>query len=216
MPAASRDGGGNTSSGDSGDTAVAPAPAGQMPCFVKGLEAALSGGVLGYVFGFGSKLVMFRGSGGFRARWAMAGIEAKSSARMFATFGGVYAAALCYSRRLRLKNDPFDGAVAGCSTGLLVGFQGGPMSALQSCLGLGVVSYYLEKMGVGTAPPEAASAAALPPQSAPGGHRAAVPRGAKGLPSGPPQDSGCCGKLHDVPSWVGHSIHLLLKPAFRL
>jgi hypothetical protein len=99
---------------DQQNTAAEPPPA-KLPCFVKGLEAAFSGGVLGYVFGFGSKMVMFRGSGGFKARWAVSALEGKSCARTFATFGGIYAAAMCYSRRLRLKNDAIDGAVAGCA-----------------------------------------------------------------------------------------------------
>lgn len=172
---------------DQQNTAAEPPPA-KLPCFVKGLEAAFSGGVLGYVFGFGSKMVMFRGSGGFKARWAVSALEGKSCARTFATFGGIYAAAMCYSRRLRLKNDAIDGAVAGCSTGLLIGFQSGAgaMGAAQSCLGLGVVSYYLEKLGVGT-PPEAFAASTPPTRLA---------------------------STADVmPPWMQSSVQLLLKPA---
>mmetsp|Transcript_36364 Transcript_36364/g.102729 ORF Transcript_36364/g.102729 Transcript_36364/m.102729 type:complete len:237 (-) Transcript_36364:201-911(-) len=132
-------------------------PQAQLPCFFKGVEAALSGAVLGYVFGWGSKMVMYRDGGGFRARLGAAAADGGSTAKTFGVFGGIYTAMQCYVGRIRQKQDPFNNAIAGCSTGLLVAYQGGPFVAAQSCIGIGIISYYIEKLGFGV-PPDAVAA----------------------------------------------------------
>uniref|UniRef100_A0A061SL25 Mitochondrial import inner membrane translocase subunit tim17 tim22 tim23 family protein n=1 Tax=Tetraselmis sp. GSL018 TaxID=582737 RepID=A0A061SL25_9CHLO len=118
-----------------------------LPCFFKGIEAGISGGILGYIFGLGSKMFLYREGGGLKARWGAAVTEAGSTARTFASFGAIYAAAMCYTRRLRNVEDPWNGAIAGCATGLAVGYRSGTLAAAQSCLGIGAISFYLEKIG---------------------------------------------------------------------
>lgn len=88
-------------------------PAFKVPCAFKGLEAVVSGGILGYVFGLGSKMMFYSGGGGLKGRWAAARLEAGGSARTFAIFGGVLSAAQCYVYRVRNKEGPINGAIAG-------------------------------------------------------------------------------------------------------
>ena len=112
----------------------------KAPCSIQGLTSALGGGALGYVFGFGRSLAQTRKLTGVHK----AGMESGST---FAIFGGVYAAAACFMSRLRQKDDFWNGGMAGCVTGVAVSWQGGPMSALQSCIGVGVFSAVLEILG---------------------------------------------------------------------
>ncbi|CAL5220624.1 g2667 [Coccomyxa viridis] len=119
-----------------------PVDGGQMLCIINGAMAGLSGGALGYVFGFGGKLIRHRGSG----RWKACRIEGWTSAKSFAMFGGVYAFASCITQRIRQKQDAINGGIAGCATGLALGWSGGPQAALQNMVMLGLFSYVVDSM----------------------------------------------------------------------
>ncbi|KAG7668646.1 hypothetical protein Ndes2526B_g03730 [Nannochloris sp. 'desiccata'] len=114
----------------------------QTPCSVNGLMAGISGGTLGYAFGFAGYWFSNRLKGTFRGSlgsgWA--------SAKTFGIMGGLYAAVSCFMLRLRQKQDAWNGAASGCATGLALGWAGGPARALQSCATLGAFSYFLDGM----------------------------------------------------------------------
>ena len=69
--------------------------------------------------------------------------EGWSSAKTFALFGGLYAASSCFVKRIRQTEDRWNGAISGCTTGLVLGWGNGPLPALQSCALLGAFSYFL-------------------------------------------------------------------------
>lgn len=121
--------------------------AAEMPCAINALTSGLSGGVLGFAFGFVPKVVGHRGSG----RWKASVGSGWESAKTFAIMGGLYTFASCFSKRLRQKEDAINGGVAGCATGLALGWNGGPVAAVQSCLGFGLFSLVLDYMGGGAA-----------------------------------------------------------------
>lgn len=125
--------------------------------------AAASGGALGFVFGFGSRVV--RGvsplvKGGTTAaaasassspaamtRLAAALADGRASAASFAAFGGIYSAAACAVSRARDADaDPLNGAIAGCITGAALGWKSGPGGMAQSCAMLGGFSYFIDRM----------------------------------------------------------------------
>jgi len=118
-----------------------------VPCTINGVMAAASGGALGFVFGAGSRLVRHSGAGRLRA----AAVDGRASARSFALFGGVYTAAACIAGRLRDAEDAWNGALAGCATGAVMGVSGGPAAALQSCALFGAFSYFIDRMQAGRA-----------------------------------------------------------------
>eukprot|EP01026_Neomeris_dumetosa_P039613 TRINITY_DN32565_c0_g3_i1.p1 TRINITY_DN32565_c0_g3~~TRINITY_DN32565_c0_g3_i1.p1 ORF type:complete len:233 (-),score=32.32 TRINITY_DN32565_c0_g3_i1:124-822(-) len=109
----------------------------KLPCTFSSLGMAAMGGIMGYVFGFGSTMIMHKGV----ARFAAAGIAAANQAKTFAALSGVFAFSSCIVTRIRLKEDAISHGVAGCTSGFAMGFSQGPMSGLQSCLGFGVLSY---------------------------------------------------------------------------
>ena len=123
-----------------------------IPCSINGAMAALSGGALGFVFGGGSRLARSAGAaappGG---RLAASLADGRASAKSFALFGGVYAAVSCVAARLRDAEDAWNGAVAGCVTGVAVSGAPTPAAALQSCLLFGAFSYFIDRMQAGRA-----------------------------------------------------------------
>ena len=123
-----------------------------IPCSINGAIAALSGGALGFVFGGGSRLARSAGApappGG---RLAASLADGRASAKSFALFGGVYAAVSCVAARLRDAEDAWNGAVAGCVTGVAVSGAPSPAAALQSCLLFGAFSYFIDRMQAGRA-----------------------------------------------------------------
>lgn len=108
-------------------------------CFAQGLTSAAGAGALGYFFGFVPALLRHKG----RA-WGLVNAEGMRSARQLALMSGLYTTIHCICGRIRLKEDGWNRAVAGCSTGLVLGWAGGPVSALQSCAGIGALSYFLD------------------------------------------------------------------------
>lgn len=148
-----------------------------IPCSITGLMAAASGGALGFVFGFGSRVV--RGASPLAAsasasaasaasaapssRIAAALADGRASAASFASFGGIYSAAACAVARVRdVDNDPLNGAIAGCVTGAALGWKGGGgvAGAAQSCAMLGGFSYFIDRMQGGQVAQAAAAAVA--------------------------------------------------------
>ena len=129
-----------------------------IPCSITGAMAAASGGALGFVFGFGSRVV--RGASPLARGGAAAGASApattrlaaalaagRASAASFAAFGGVYSAAACAVSRARdVEADPLNSAIAGCITGAALGWRSGPAGMAQSCAMLGGFSYFIDRM----------------------------------------------------------------------
>ncbi|KAL0045660.1 hypothetical protein WJX82_000815 [Trebouxia sp. C0006] len=133
----------------------------EMACTLKGLTSGLSGGALGYVFGFGGQLIKHRGKG----RWKACTAEGWSSAKTFAIMGGLYSAVSCFMQRLRQKDDAFNGGASGFATGLVLSWGGTPKAMLQSALGFGLFSFVIDYMGNQAAPPAAAAVAYAPSSS---------------------------------------------------
>eukprot|EP00882_Tetradesmus_deserticola_P019281 GHRQ01020743.1.p1 GENE.GHRQ01020743.1~~GHRQ01020743.1.p1 ORF type:complete len:225 (-),score=84.91 GHRQ01020743.1:344-1018(-) len=71
---------------------------------------------------------------------------------------GMYTAVHCICQRIRMVEDGWNRGIAGCSTGLVLGWKAGPWSALQSCAGIGLLSALID-LGGGAA--EAAQASML-------------------------------------------------------
>jgi len=112
----------------------------KVPCSIQGVTSAFGGGILGSVFGLGRGLFKTRVLKELRA-------TAWESASTFALFGGIYAAATCFVTRIRQREDFWNGGLAGCATGVIISWKGGPNSALQSCIGIGVVSAIFDTLG---------------------------------------------------------------------
>ncbi|DBA78676.1 hypothetical protein WJX77_005087 [Trebouxia sp. C0004] len=150
----------------------------EMPCTLKGLTSGLSGGALGYVFGFGGQLIKHRGKG----RWKACAAEGWSSAKTFAIMGGLYSAVSCFMQRLRQKDDAFNGGASGFATGIVLSWGGTPRAMLQSAIGFGLFSFVIDYMGNQAAPPAAAAVASasssfsLPYASSPCAYPASICR----------------------------------------
>lgn len=114
-----------------------------VPCIIKGVLSAVSGGVLGIMFGLFTGFVS-KTEG--MTRLASAGSRGMASGKSFALLGGVYTASSCYAKRLMQRDDAVTNIVAGCSTGLVTGWSGGPVSALQGCASFAAFSWLMEKV----------------------------------------------------------------------
>lgn len=110
-----------------------------VPCTFSAFGAALSGGALGFVFGFGQQVLKHKGKGRLKASSG----EGISSAQSFAACTGIYSLVSCVTQRLRQTNDAWNGAAGGCASGLVLGWGGGLQSVLSSCLIAGVLSYFV-------------------------------------------------------------------------
>jgi import inner membrane translocase subunit TIM22 len=117
-----------------------------QPCTVKGLAAAFSAGMLGYLFGFVPGVIRHRAS-----KWALVHLDGVRSAQSFAVMSGAYTAVHCICQRIREVEDGWNRGLAGCATGLALGWGNGPAGALQSCAGIGGLSYLLDFGGTGAA-----------------------------------------------------------------
>ncbi len=120
----------------------------RTPCTISGLGAACSSGLLGFVFGFGGYWLKERRRGVLRQ--ALKG--GLSSAKTFAVLGGLYTGVTCFMTRLRKKSDALNSGAAGCSTGLVLGWNsGGHVAAIQNCVMFGLFSYFLDNVSDGDA-----------------------------------------------------------------
>ncbi len=80
---------------------------------------------------------------------------------------GSYTAVHCICTRLRQVDDGINRGIAGCATGLVMGWGGSPSAALQSCLGFGLLSYIID-FGGGEQEAKAASFCCGAPRQAAG------------------------------------------------
>ncbi|GBG74990.1 hypothetical protein CBR_g19503 [Chara braunii] len=119
-------------------------------CLIGSLQAAVSGTVMGSIFGFGSGLFKRQGFKGALK-------EAGSSAKAFGLMSGVHTMVSCYLKRIRGKEDAINTGVAGCATGLVLSWGSTPQNMIQSCVGFGAFSYIFERLN----PPPAAVHAAI-------------------------------------------------------
>lgn len=110
-----------------------------QPCTIKGLASAAGAGALGYFFGFVPGIIKHKAR-----KWGLIHAEGLKSAQQLAIMSGLYTAVHCICQRVRQTEDGWNRGIAGCATGLALGWQGGPWSAAQSCVGLGVLSYVLD------------------------------------------------------------------------
>lgn len=67
-----------------------------------------------------------------------------ASASQLAIMSGMYTAVHCICQRIRMVEDGWNRGIAGCSTGLVLGWKAGPWSALQSCAGIGLLSALID------------------------------------------------------------------------
>lgn len=124
-----------------------------QPCTLKGLTSAFYAGALGYLFGFVPAMIKNKAR-----NWGAIHVDGVKSAQTFAIMSGLYTGVQCICQRLRQRDDGLNRALAGCSTGLVLGWGGGPWGAAQSCLGIGALSYFLD---MGTSGQPAAQATDL-------------------------------------------------------
>eukprot|EP00245_Coleochaete_scutata_P004475 TRINITY_DN17155_c0_g1_i1.p1 TRINITY_DN17155_c0_g1~~TRINITY_DN17155_c0_g1_i1.p1 ORF type:complete len:208 (+),score=41.80 TRINITY_DN17155_c0_g1_i1:118-741(+) len=108
-------------------------------CVAKGVGAAISGGIMGAVFGTGAGLVQRKS---FKGAFA----EGGTSAKTFAIMSAVHSLVTCYMKKLRGREDALNAGIAGCATGLALGWGGTPQTLLQGCLGFGAFSYIFDFM----------------------------------------------------------------------
>jgi len=134
-----------------------------QPCSIAGATSALFAGGLGYFFGFVPAAFKHRG-----AAWRAVHADGVRSAQTFAIMSGLYTAVHCIAQRLRRTEDGYNRLAAGCSTGLVLGWPGGPLSSAQSCIGIGALSYFLD---FGGSAPAAHAATAQRPAAAAGPRR---------------------------------------------
>lgn len=110
-----------------------------QPCTFKGVSSAFAAGSLGFLIGFVPSAFRHRGQG-----WSLSLGDGWRSGQALAIMSGLYTVISCICQRIRLVDDGWNRGVAGCATGLALGWKGGPASALQSCAGLGAVSYIID------------------------------------------------------------------------
>eukprot|EP00798_Chlamydomonas_sp_ICE-L_P001955 gene1955-33368_t len=88
-----------------------------------------------------------------------------TSAKSLALVSGSYTLAQCICYRLRLVDDGVNRGIAGCASGLAMGWAAGPTSAFNSCLGLGLFSYVFDFGGEAEPVAHAAGLGAPGPRS---------------------------------------------------
>lgn len=122
--------------------------------------------------------------------------EGLRSARSFALMSGVYAWVACLAQRVRRTEDGVNRGLAGCATGLVLGWNGPnpPLLAAQTCLGLGALSYFVDLAPAASTPPAQAATLSAVARSAAGESADSLQRAA-----GQPCISSCC-QLNLLPS----------------
>ncbi|KAF6255698.1 hypothetical protein COO60DRAFT_187159 [Scenedesmus sp. NREL 46B-D3] len=111
----------------------------RQPCTLKGVASAAYAGALGYFLGFVPAGIKFKGR-----QWGMVHAQGVASASQLAIMSGMYTAVHCICQRIRMVEDGWNRGIAGCSTGLVLGWKAGPWSALQSCAGIGLLSALID------------------------------------------------------------------------
>lgn len=113
-------------------------PSAQEFCLAKGVGAAISGAVMGGLFGTGAGLLK-------REKFKVALAEGGSSSKTFAIMSAVHSLVVCYLKRFRHKEDAINSGIAGCATGLALAWGGTPLGAAQSCLTFAAFSYVMDR-----------------------------------------------------------------------
>ncbi|XP_002978457.2 mitochondrial import inner membrane translocase subunit TIM22-3 [Selaginella moellendorffii] len=108
-------------------------------CVIKGVGDAMSGAVMGSVFGFGTGLFQKKGFKGALHSGA-------SSAKTFAILSGIHGFVTTLLIQIRGKKDAINAGIAGCATGIALSAPGNPAALLQGCATFGVFSYFVERM----------------------------------------------------------------------
>lgn len=126
----------------SSETELIAAPS--IPCSLTAVRSALGGGLLGYVFGFGQKLLTTRKLGPSHG-------GAVLTAKQFALIGALYSFVSCCAVRIRQKEDAWTSGVSGCATGLALSWSSGPSAAIRGCAVFGGLSAAIEMMNTNPA-----------------------------------------------------------------
>lgn len=111
----------------------------EQPCTLKGIQSAFAAGAFGYLLGFAPAVFRFKAKS-----WGLIHKEGWRSAQTIAVMSGLYTTVSCITARIRQKEDALTRGISGCATGLAIGWQGGPLAALQSCAGIGALSYIFD------------------------------------------------------------------------
>ncbi|UPR01216.1 mitochondrial inner membrane translocase [Chloropicon primus] len=123
-----------TAGGDRGNGASTAV--GEELCLLNGVAASLGSGILGWVIGFGSGIIRLKVEG---SRFRTSIQKANSSSKTFGLMGGMYTFMACASRKIRGKDDAVNLAIAGCASGIALGWE-----ALQSCAGMAAFSWFFD------------------------------------------------------------------------
>lgn len=126
-----------------------------QPCTLQAIGSAIPSGIIGWVFGFVPSVVSNRKFSAWKT-WTS---DAGASGKNLMVFSGVYGLVHCVLTRMRQHDDWINRGVAGCATGLAVGWSGGPQAAGQSCLGIGLLSSVIDLGSLGGEAPANAAAA---------------------------------------------------------
>jgi len=127
-------------------------------CLFRGASAAVIGAGLGIAFGaiFGlntptpeqlEKPLMTQVVEGFK----QTGRASVSSAKNFALVGAVFSTTECSIEHLRAKSDIYNGLAAGCISGGVLSWRGGPQGMALGCVGFaafsGAIDYFFGRHG---------------------------------------------------------------------
>lgn len=63
----------------------------------------------------------------------------------FAVVGGMFTASECVIEKMRAKHDIYNVASAGCATGAILAYSGGPKAMCVGCAGFAAFSVAIEK-----------------------------------------------------------------------
>ncbi|MEW5318722.1 MAG: hypothetical protein WDW38_009918 [Sanguina aurantia] len=128
-------------------------------CIVKTTIAAVMGGALGVAFGVFSASIDNAGGGldmsvptdtqkstrvVMKEMLVNMGQKSMSYAKGFALFGALYSFNECVIEKHRAKHDRYNAAYAGCATGGMLAYAGGPKAMCMGCATFGAFSAAIE------------------------------------------------------------------------
>ena len=124
-------------------------------CLLKGGISIFMGGAFGFLFGtfFGTNMTTPLPEPGepkipLRVQMMQhlkeSGRVGMQHARNFAAIGGLFATTQCVIEKSRAVNNPMNGLYAGCLTGAMLAYKGGPSGIALGCAGFGAFSYAID------------------------------------------------------------------------